>query len=101
MQLDAQPKKKHGRGKKAQALADDPRSLVEQFSEKIRKLLIGGNEENQFDLRIGFYKDKYTSLMCDPYNNIFSINYNASRTQKVSIYAVLDRPVKMKQTMLE
>ena len=99
MQFDSQPQKKHGRGKKAQALADDPRPLVEQFSEKLRKLLIGGNEENRFDLRAGFYEKKYTSLMCDPYNMV-SINYYLPGTQKVSIYAASDRLVKMKLTML-
>ena len=53
MDLDANPTKKHGRGKKAKALADDPRSLVQQFSDRFRALLIGGNSENPSDLRHG------------------------------------------------
>ena len=43
--------KKHGRGKKAQALADDPRTLVEQFSERVRRFLIGGDKEYPIDYR--------------------------------------------------
>ena len=43
--------KKHGRGKKAQALADDPRTLMEQFSERVRRFLIGGNKEYPIDYR--------------------------------------------------
>ena len=43
--------KKHGRGKKAQALADDPRTLVDQFSDRLRRFLIGGDKEYPLDYR--------------------------------------------------
>ena len=71
MDLDANPTKKHGRGKKAQALADDPRSLVQQFSDRFRDLLIGGNGENPSDLRHGpkyiyVYKLYSIILIFDP-----------------------------------
>ena len=51
MKLDSQPTKKHGRGAKAKAIADDPRTIVQQFSDRFRDFLIGGNSENKEDLR--------------------------------------------------
>ena len=54
--------KKHGRGKKAQALLDDPRSLVDQFSDRLRRFLIGGDSEYPLDYRKVF-------------NSVFDLNH--------------------------
>ena len=49
IQNDNNPDKKH-RGK-AKQMAEDKRSFVEQFSERLRRFLIGGDKEYPHDYR--------------------------------------------------